>query len=195
MNKLEDFALDNRLLFIWTEINENMAADIIEQMQYMRMESNLPIKMYINSYGGFIDAEGAILDEMLYTQEQGIVVETVALGVAYSAAATLLAFGTLGYRKARPLSTIMIHPARYEFMEDYGGYQQKMMRFLDKREKTITKLLAKRCGQKNYQKFLQDIDKGLWLSSEEALTYGVIDSIDRGTLYVENKIAKKKNLK
>jgi ATP-dependent Clp protease protease subunit len=130
---------------------------------------------------------------MMAAQQEKIQVCTLACGVAYSAAAGILAMGTKKWRGARPDSAIMLHPASLSLEHDYESNQRALMGFLSKRCEMINRMTATACGMiKKYKKFLSDIDKGLWLSAEEAVKYGVIDTVWCGPLPYVREIENEK---
>lgn len=176
--KLSEEAFNRRQVYIWKEIDNELAASVIQQLSFLSELSPDPIFLLINSGGGDMDAQAAIIDEMVAVQQQQIEVFTFACGIAYSAAAAILAMGTKGRRFVRPNSAIMLHPASLHLEYDYEGNQRILMNFLTKRCDLMNKMIAQACGMsEKYDKFLSDIDKGLWLSAEEAVKYGVVDGI------------------
>lgn len=76
------------------DIEDELTTFVIEQLQFFRHMNNEPITICINSHGGCVDCETAIVDEIILAKEHGITVKTVVLGVAYSAAASILALGS-----------------------------------------------------------------------------------------------------
>lgn len=178
MLDLHEESIKNRQIYLWGEVNDELALHTIQEMNYLAGLSNEPICLIINSGGGAADCEAVIVDEILALQKAGIIISTIAVGIACSAAATILALGTKKYRFARPHSTIMLHPASISIEDDYEHYQKSLLDFMMKQNDRINVLVAKACGMsRKYKRFLKDIDKGLWLTSEEAVKYGVIDGI------------------
>ncbi len=99
--------LKDRIVFIGTEINDQIANTVIAQLLFLRAEDpKKDISVYINSPGGYITAGLAIYDTMRF---MGYDINTYCLGQAASMAALLLAAGTKGKRFALPNSRIMIH--------------------------------------------------------------------------------------
>jgi len=179
-NVLNKHSVSKRRVFFWNELEDHDSLSIVSQLHYLSEQSKEPIQILINSPGGSVDAMYAILDEMKAIQDSGVIVSTIACGVAYSAAAFILALGSPGYRYARPNANVMMHPMSYGLGADYSDYQEKLTAFYKKinfkMHKTLMDALGIK-GEKQYKKFLNDIDKGLWLTAEEALERKVIDSI------------------
>jgi ATP-dependent Clp protease protease subunit len=130
------------------------------------------IYLYINSPGGSITAGMAILDTMNYIKPDMV---TICLGLAASMAAVLLASGTRGKRQALPNSRIMIH-------QPLGGVEGQASdieihaREIIRLKENTNRILAELTGQP-LEKINRDTDRNYFMSSEEALKYGIIDEI------------------
>lgn len=165
--------LEDRIIFITGEINDAVANTVIAQMLYLESKSTKnPINLYINSPGGVSQAGFAILDTMNFVK---CPVSTICLGLCASAAALLLAGGQKGKRFALPNSKIMIH-------QPWGAVQGQITEIeiyykegLKDRQK-YAKLLSQFCNQ-DQQKVNSDIERDNYMSSREALDYGIIDKI------------------
>lgn len=162
-----------RIIFLGTEINDNVANIIVAQLLYLtKVDSEKSISLYINSPGGSIYAGLAIYDTMQYI---GPDIHTVGIGLCASMAAVLLASGAQGKRTALPHSRIMIHQplgsAKGQASEIEITYKQIM-----NLRQELYGILAKHTGQ-NIAKIEQDSDRDHWFTAEEAKQYGLIDSI------------------
>jgi ATP-dependent Clp protease protease subunit len=189
-------ALQHRQVFLWGEIDHDLAYDIVNEISFLKQISKAPIIISINSDGGDLDATFAIIDEILGVQYEGINVYTIAAGPAYSGGAGILAMGTKGLRFVRPNQTVMLHPVSYGLPHDYEGNSRALMHHYDKQTERYNKMIAKACGKsRKYKQFLKDIDKGLWLQAEEAIAYGIVDYMLLGPhpAIVGEKNAKKSN--
>ncbi len=165
--------LKDRIIFIGTEISDQVANVVIAQMLFLKMEDpKKDINLYINSPGGLISAGLAILDTMLFL---GCTINTYCIGQVVSMAALLIAAGTKGKRFALPNSRIMLH-------QPYGGVggssadikiQAKEILEL---KKLTSKLLAQFTGQ-DIAKVIKDAERDFWMSASEAKEYGLIDEI------------------
>ncbi|MDP1852855.1 MAG: ATP-dependent Clp endopeptidase proteolytic subunit ClpP [Candidatus Omnitrophota bacterium] len=165
--------LKDRIIFIGTPIDDNVANLVIAQMLFLQMEDvNKEINVYINSPGGSVTAGLAIYDTIQFVKP---VVCTYCVGQAASMGAVLLSAGTKGKRFALPNSRIMIH-------QPWGGVQGaaadisiQANEILRLREK-IEQVLAKHTGQ-SVEKVKKDSDRDYFMSSEEAKKYGIIDEV------------------
>lgn len=165
--------LKDRIIFLGTDVNDDVANIIIAQMLFLESEDpDKEITLYINSPGGVITAGLAIYDTMQYVR---CPVATVCLGQAASMAAWILAAGTKGRRKALPNSRVMIH-------QPLGGargqatdieIQAKEILFL--REK-MNNIMEKHTGRPA-AKVKEDTERDRYLSAVDAKEYGIIDDV------------------
>ena len=165
--------LKDRIIFIGTPINDDVANSVIAQLLFLESESSKEdIKMYINSPGGQVTSALAIYDTMQYVKAP---VETICMGMAASAASLLLAAGAKGKRMILPNAEVMIHQV-------LGGAQGQateidiQARHILKTRDRLNKILAKHTGQK-ITKIEQDTERDYYMSAEEALKYGIVDNI------------------
>ena len=165
---------EDRIIFLGVQVDDASADDIMAQL--LVLESQDPdrdISMYINSPGGSFTAMTAIYDTMQYIRPQ---IQTVCLGQAASAAAVLLAAGAPGKRLALPNARILIHqPASggdRGQASDIEIQAREMMRLREWLEATISKH-----SKRSVEEVKKDIDRDNILTSEEALTYGLIDQV------------------
>lgn len=165
--------LKERIVFIGTPIDDNIASLIIAQLLFLESEDpDKDINIYINSPGGSVSAGLAIYDTMQYIRPD---VSTICIGMAASMAAVLLAGGTKGKRQTLPNSRIMIH-------QPWGGVQgtatdisiqaEEILRM----KKRINEILAHHSG-KPVEQVEKDTDRDYYLSSEEAKAYGLVDNM------------------
>ena len=165
--------LADRIIFLGTEINDQVANNIIAQLIFLRAsDPKKPISIYINSPGGSVSAGLAIYDTMQYLECE---VNTYCIGMAASMGALLLAAGTKGKRFALPNSRIMIH-------QPSGGVggtskeielQAKEIIFLKRR---LSEILADHTG-KSLEQIIEDSDRDFYMSGQEAVDYGLIDQV------------------
>ena len=165
--------LKERIVFLGTPIADPVANLIVAQLLYLEREDpDRPISMYINSPGGVISSGLAIYDTMQMIKPE---VSTVCHGMAASMATVLLCGGAKGKRYALPSSTIHMHQA-------LGGAQgqatdieiaaKEILRLQDK----LRTILSTQTGQ-TYEKIAQDSDRDYYLTSDQAVEYGLIDEI------------------
>lgn len=165
--------LKERIIFLGTEINDEVANSIIAQLLFL--ESVGPkeeIKLYINSGGGSVSAALAIYDTMQYIKPK---VSTICVGMAASAAAILLASGAKGLRFALPNSEIMIH----QVMGGVRGQATDIdihAKHILKTKERLNKILA-RHTKKPLAKVREDMERDYFMSAVEANDYGIVDKI------------------
>jgi ATP-dependent Clp protease protease subunit len=164
-----------RIVFLSSPIDDTSASDIIAQLLALDVDDpESDIFVYVNSGGGSVTAMNAIVDTMNYLRAP---VSTVALGIAASAAAVLLAAGSKGRRMALPNARIMIHQPR-------GGAEGSMQASdiaiiaseMNRSREWMENFLAEKTGRS--AKEISDlIERDKWLSAEEAVELGLIDKI------------------
>ena len=165
--------LKDRIIFLGEEVNDVSASIIVAQLLFLEAEDpGKDIHLYINSPGGSVTAGMAIYDTMQYIKCD---VSTICIGMAASMGAFLLAGGAKGKRMALPNAEIMIH-------QPSGGAQGQATEIsiaakhiLRTREKLNT-ILAANTGQPLEQIEI-DTERDNWLTAEEAMKYGLIDSV------------------
>jgi ATP-dependent Clp protease protease subunit len=165
--------LKDRIVFIGTGIDDNVANLIIAQLLFLQSEdATKDINVYINSPGGSVTAGLAIYDTMQFVKPD---VCTYCLGQAASMGSLLLAAGAAGKRFSLPYSRIMIH-------QPWGGAQgtasdihiqaQEILRM----KKELTGILAKHTGQ-TFERVEKDCDRDYFMSAHEAKDYGLVDEV------------------
>ena len=165
--------LKERIIMLFTPINDQVANTIIAQLLYLEREDpDKDISMYIQSPGGVIASGLAIYDTMQLIRAP---VSTICVGMAASMGTVLLCAGAKGKRYALPNATIHMHQA-------VGGAQgqaadiviaaREIMRLQD----LIKTILAKHTGQP-LEKIAHDTDRDFYLNSQQAVEYGLIDEI------------------
>ena len=165
--------LKERIIFLGTPIDDNVSSLIIAQLLFLEAEdTEKDIYMYINSPGGAITSGLGIFDTMNYIKPD---VATICMGQAASMGAILLAAGKKGKRSSLKNSRVMIH-------QPLGGVRgqatdieihTKEILFLKDR---INKILSERTG-KSVKAIDKDTNRDNFMSSEDALKYGLIDQI------------------
>jgi len=165
--------LNDRIIFLGTEINDDVANIIIAQLLYLESEDpDKEITLYINSPGGSITAGLAIYDTMQYVRAP---VATLCIGLAASMAAWILAAGTKGLRRALPNSRIMIHQPLGGVRGQATDIDIHAQEILFTRE-LMNKIMEKHTGQPA-AKIKLDTERDKYLSAEESQAYGIIDSV------------------
>jgi len=165
--------LKERIVFIGTTIDENVANLVIAQLLYLEAEDpDKDIMLYINSPGGLVTAGLAIYDTIQYIKPD---VCTICVGQAASMAAVLLAAGTKGKRYALRHSRIMLHQPIGAFQGQATEVEIQAKEILRLRE-ILNEILSKHTGQPK-EKIARDTERDFYMSAEEALEYGIIDKI------------------
>ena len=164
--------LKDRIIILSGEIDDNLANSVVAQLLYLDSINHDPINLYINSPGGSITAGMAIYDTMNYIKSK---VSTICIGMAASMAAFLLSSGEKNMRYILPNGEVMIH-------QPLGGAQGQATeikiaaeRILKLKEK-LNKILSENTGQ-SLEKIQNDTERDYFLSSCEALEYGIVDKI------------------
>jgi ATP-dependent Clp protease protease subunit len=166
--------LDERIIFLSTEIDDYICNLIKAQILYLDSESNEDISIYIDSGGGSVYSGLGLLDVMDYVKSD---ISTVNTGLAASMAAVILCSGERGKRKALKRSRTMIHQPL-----TYGGWMQQASdveieaKEMNHLKKELYEIISEKTGQ-NYDKVYKDGDRDYWMSSQDAKKYGMIDEI------------------
>ncbi|HQP07080.1 MAG TPA: ATP-dependent Clp endopeptidase proteolytic subunit ClpP [Smithellaceae bacterium] len=165
--------LKDRIIFLGTAIDDNVANVVVAQMLYLEAEDpDKDIFFYLNSPGGHVSSGMAIYDTMQYIKPH---ISTVCMGQAASMAALLLAAGEKGKRFALPHSRILIH-------QPLGGFQGQatdidiQAREILRLKEDLNKILAELTGQP-LEKVMNDTERDYFMTSYQAKDYGLIDEI------------------
>ena len=165
--------LKERIVFLGTGINDQVANAIIAQLLFLdREDPERDINLYINSPGGVITSGLAIYDTMQFIAPE---VSTLCIGQAASMGSLLLAGGEKGKRFALTNSRIMIHQPLGGFQGQASDFEIHAKEMLLVKQK-VNEILAKHTG-KTLKKVEQDTDRDNFLNAKEAKAYGIIDEI------------------
>ncbi|MBT4149384.1 MAG: ATP-dependent Clp endopeptidase proteolytic subunit ClpP [Candidatus Marinimicrobia bacterium] len=165
--------LKERIVFLGTPIDDNVASVIIAQLLFLEAEnSEKDIYLYINSPGGIITSGMGIYDTMNYIKPD---VATICMGQAASMGAFLLSGGKKGKRSALPNARIMIHQPLGGAEGQASDIKIQADEILRLRS-NLNKILSKNTKQ-SLTKIEKDTDRNFFMSSDEAKKYGLIDSI------------------
>lgn len=165
--------LKERIIFLGTEIDDNIANLVIAQLLFLQSEDkNADIKLYINTPGGSVTSGLAVYDTMEHISCD---VSTIVVGMAASMGAFLAACGTKGKRFALPNSRVMIHQPSGGFSGTAADIEITAKEIIKIRTK-LNEILAKKTGQK-IEKIAEDSDRDFWMSADEAKKYGVVDAV------------------
>lgn len=165
--------LEDRIIFLTGEINDAVANTVVAQLIYLEAKNpDKEVHLYINSPGGSVSAGLAIYDTIKFVK---CPVSTICIGLCASMAAVLLSSGTKGKRLCLPNSEVMIH-------QPLGGVQGQATdieitaKHILKIKEKLVNILSESSGQ-DKEKVSKDIDRDYFMSSEDALKYGLVDKV------------------
>ena len=165
--------LKDRIIFIGTGIDDNVANIVIAQLLFLQTEDpGKDIHIYINSPGGIVSSGLAIYDTMQYVKPD---IATYCIGQAASMGALLLSAGARGKRFALPHSRIMLH-------QPMGGFHGQATdieihaREILKMKETLNGIISHHTGQ-SLEKIQTDTDRDFFMSGQEAKEYGIVDEV------------------
>ena len=163
----------DRIIFLGTAIDDEVANIVTAQLLFLQStDPQADISLYLNTPGGVVSAGLAIYDTMQLIQPD---VATICTGMAASMGSILLCAGAEGKRSALPHSRVMIH-------QPLGGARGQASDILieakeiEKCRQELCSLIAQHSGQP-FDKVFADMDRNFWMTSDEALQYGMIDKI------------------
>jgi ATP-dependent Clp protease protease subunit len=165
--------LKDRIIFMGTAIDDQISNLIIAQLLYLEAEGpEKDIHLYINSPGGSVSAGLAIYDTLRYIKPE---IETICIGQAASMAALILSAGTKGKRYALPHSRIMIHQPMGGFSgqaSDIDIHAREILRLKGE----LNRILSENTGQP-LDRIENDTDRDFFMSGEQAVDYGIVDTV------------------
>jgi ATP-dependent Clp protease protease subunit len=166
----------SRAIFISENISDRLGAELSSMLLYYdNQDHEDEIDIYIHTNGGASTGMSNIYDVMQMVRAP---IKTILLGKAYSAGAWILAAGSKGKRYALRSSKVMIHGS--QFMFPIPGFDvtnsKNYLEFVDAENDAMIKVMAKHTGQ-TFEKVKADCQTELWMSSNDALNYGIIDHI------------------
>ena len=165
--------LKDSIIFIGTPIDDQIANLIIAQLLHLESEDpDKDVSIYINSPGGSVYHGLAIYDTMQFIKPD---VQTICVGIAMSMGALLLAGGAAGKRMALPNAKILIHQVSSGFQGQATDIEIHAREIIDIRQR-LDHIIAKHTGQ-DYDKVRTDTERDYFMSSEEAVKYGIIDRV------------------
>jgi len=164
--------LEYRTIYLYGEITDSLAVEINAQLDYLDKRGKGDIRLYINSPGGSVTAGLSIADAMRHCKCD---ISTVCTGIAASMGAFLLSFGTKGKRFVTPLAEVVIH-------QPFGDAQgqasdiELAARHITRTKRKLNQMLADNTG-KTMEDVARDCDRDYFMTAEEALEYGIVDSM------------------
>jgi ATP-dependent Clp protease protease subunit len=165
--------LRDRIIFLGTAIDDNVANAVIAQLLFLEADDpDKDINIYVNSPGGSVTAGLAIYDTMQFVKPD---ITTICVGQAASMGALLLTAGCAGKRYALPNSRILLHQPMGGFSgqaSDIEIHAREILRL----KQILNDILQHHTGQ-DIERLQQDTDRDFFMSTEQAVEYGVIDEV------------------
>ena len=163
----------DRIIFLGTPIDDYVANVIQAQLLFLdTADPGKDISIYINSPGGVVQAGLGIYDTMQYISSK---VGTICTGMAASMAAVVLVAGEKGRRSALPHSRVMIHQPSGG-MQGQSSDMEIAVREVQKLRQELYHIISEHSGQ-SFKKVEKDSDRDYWMTAQEALAYGMVDSV------------------
>lgn len=165
--------LKNRIIFLGSEINDQIANLVVAQLLYLsREDPDSGIQMYINSPGGQVYSGMAIYDTMRMIPNK---ISTVAVGVAASFGTVLLAAGEKGQRYALPHATIHMHQPLGGAQGQASDIEIQAKEILRLKER-LNAILSEATGQ-DVETIVNDTERDFYMSAQQAVEYGLVDKV------------------
>ncbi|MGH8952337.1 MAG: ATP-dependent Clp protease proteolytic subunit [Acidimicrobiia bacterium] len=167
--------LGHRVMFLGRPVDADTANLIVAQLIHLESEDpEKDISLYINSPGGEMSSMMAIYDTMQHIKPE---VMTACIGMAASAAALILAAGAQGKRYVLPHARVLIHqPHLTGGLEGQASDIEIHAREIVRQKEELTAILARHTGQTE-ETIARDTDRDRWLTAEQAVEYGLVDSV------------------
>ncbi len=171
-DKIDEKFIEQRKLFLWGMVDDKSAKHCVDRLLYLDAISNDPITFVINSPGGYVTAGFSIYDTM---QQIASPVSTICSGLAASMGSLLLSGGAKGSRKIEKHGRVMIHQPSGGARGTGADLEISANEILKTRE-ILAKIYEENCGQP-FEKVMKDFNRDYWMGAEEAVEYGIVDSI------------------
>jgi ATP-dependent Clp protease, protease subunit len=173
-SEIEEQMMKRREIFLWGEISDESAESVVKKIIFFDGLNNEDITLFINSPGGVISSGLAIYDAMQYAKSD---IRTVCMGLAASFGAVVLCAGAKGKRQCWENSRVMIHQPLiagnfFGPASDIKIQAEEMLKVRDR----LNRILADHSGQ-DLKKIEEDTDRDYFMSAEEAVKYGLVDTI------------------
>lgn len=163
---------EERTILIYGEINQDLAREVTSQLLLLAAMGDEPIKIFINSQGGHVEAGDTIHDMIKFVKPEVIVIGT---GWVASAGITIYLAADAKNRYSLPNTRYMIHQPAGGVQGQSTEIQIEAKEIIRMRER-VNRLIAEATGQ-TYEKIAKDTDRNFWMSAEEAKEYGMISKI------------------
>lgn len=164
--------IDNRTIFVYGEINQELAQKVSSQLLLLASISDDPIKMFINSQGGHVESGDTIHDMIQFVKPDVYVIGT---GWVASAGITIYLAAEKDHRYSLPNTRYMIHQPSGGVQGQSTEIQIEAKEIIKMRER-VNRLIAEATGQ-TYEQVAKDTDRNFWMGVDEAKKYGIVDKI------------------
>jgi ATP-dependent Clp protease, protease subunit len=173
-SEIDEQMLKRREIFLWGEINDESAESVVQRILFFDGQNSEDITIFINSPGGAISSGLAIYDAMQYAKSS---IKTVCMGLAASMGAVILCAGKKGKRSTWGNARIMIHQPLIagSFFGPASDIQIQAEEMIRVRER-LNSILSFHSGRP-VKKIEEDTDRDFFMSAQEAMEYGLVDSI------------------
>lgn len=171
-NLLTEKMIESRTILIYGEINQKLAKEVTSQLLLLEKLSDEPIKIFINSQGGHVEAGDTIHDMIQFVKPDVYVIGT---GWVASAGITIYLAAKKEHRYSLPNTRYMIHQPAGGVRGQSTEIQIEANEIIRMRGR-INKLIAEATGQ-SYEKVSEDTDRNYWLGGQEAIDYGIVNKI------------------
>lgn len=170
--KREDRLLKARTIMIFGVINQKVSQDVTEKLLLLANESNDPIKIFINSQGGHVEAADTIFDMIQFSPAP---VKVIGTGWVASAAAFIFVAPPKENRLCLPNTRFMIHQPLGGVSGSAGDLAIEAQEIMKMRDR-LNQIFANQTGQ-SLEQVAKDSDRNFWMSAEEAKTYGIVGKV------------------
>jgi ATP-dependent Clp protease protease subunit len=171
-DQIDETFIKQRKLFIWGMVDDKTAKHCVDRLLYLDSLSHEEITFVINSPGGYVTAGFSIYDTMRSIKSP---VSTVCSGLAASMGSILLSGGEKGRRMIEKHAQVMIHQPSGGTRGTSADIEITAAQILKTKELSA-QILADNCGQ-TFEKIMKDFNRDYWLDANEAVAYGIVDSI------------------
>ncbi|HEX6347835.1 MAG TPA: ATP-dependent Clp protease proteolytic subunit [Candidatus Dormibacteraeota bacterium] len=179
--------LKDRIIFLGQPIDDHIANLVVAQLLFLASEDpEREVWLYINTPGGSVTAAMMIYDTMQYIPPQ---VATLCTGMAASGGSLLLAGGAPGMRFSLPHASILIHQPWASGMQGQATDLEIHAREILRQRAELVRIYSKHCNQPP-EKVERDLERDFFMTPEEAVKYGLIDSMIEGAKAAEEMAAK-----
>lgn len=169
---IDNKLLEKRKIYLWGEVSGKSAKYVIDRLEYLSLEGQDEIQLFINSPGGYVTDGFAIYDTIMSIDAP---VSTICTGLAASMGSILLSAGKKGRRFIQPHAKVMIHQPSGGARGQASNIEIAANEIL-KTKHLSAEILAENCGQ-SVEKVLKDFNRDYWMDADESIEYGIVDGL------------------